>query len=176
MVVAIVVVSVAILFVGCNDGTVEPPNLSRPIVGSNIPDIVRTALEEGQEFELYSLDPKHRDEQAPTEFLRRKIIGKLPIKDEVTRKRIVEAFEEGVQNRPELAISCFNPRHAIRVQDAGKTYYLSICFECENVYVFVDDQEKYSFYFRTAASPEPVFDKILKDAGVPLAQKGGLQE
>jgi hypothetical protein len=63
---------------------------------------------------------------------------------------------------------CFDPRHAIRVQHEGKSIYLLICFECEQVYVYVGDELDRDKWFPIKASAQPVFDEVLKAAGVPL--------
>jgi hypothetical protein len=168
-----------VLIAGCGKQS-SPPNPISTIggnvmnVGSQIPEMVRTALEEGQDFELYSLDPKHRDEEKPSEFLRRKVIGKTLVKDAATRKAILAAFENA--DVDDLYISCFDPRHAIRVSHGGKSFYLTICFQCENVYAWVGDDDEKPLGFKTARSPEVLFDEVLKAAGVPLAAKANLED
>ena len=72
--------------------------------------------------------------------------------------------------------SCFDPRHAIAVKYEGKSLYLSICFQCNQVFVYVDGQNDVALRFYTSDTPEPVFDDVLKAAGVPLADKEAVLE
>jgi hypothetical protein len=158
---------------GCGDHTSNPAwngNLT-----DQISETVRTALEQSSEFELLSLDPKHRDEGSPTEFYRRRVIGKTIIQDTATRNRLLGALDAGVRAE-HINNKCFDPRHAIRVEHGGKKLYLSMCFHCGHVYVFLDDKLVQQDYFGTASSPLPVFDEILKAAGVPLAEDGNLED
>jgi hypothetical protein len=146
-------------------------------LSEKVPEPVRTALEQSPEFELLSLDPKHRDEKSPSEFLRRRVIGKMIVKDAATRNRLLGAFDASVRSeKSAVGAACFDPRHAIRVAHGGKEYYVVICFHCDHVYYFVDNQFDRDNYFRTDISPLAVFDEILKVAGVPLAEDGGLED
>lgn len=144
-------------------------------LSDNFPEPVRTALEQAPEFELLSLDPKHRDETAPTEFDRRRVIGKTMVKDAATRKRLLGAFDASVR-ADNVSKKCFDPRHAIRVQHAGKMFYLVICFHCGNVTIYSDDDVEHRGYMQTDLSPLSVFDEVLKSANVPLAEDGNLED
>jgi hypothetical protein len=144
-------------------------------LSDKFPAPVRTALEQAPEFELLSLDPKHRDESAPTEFYRRRVIGKIKVNDPVMRKRLLGAFDASVRAENESA-KCFDPRHAIRVQHSGKTFYLVICFHCNNVYIYSDDDLDHQDYVSTDISPLTIFDEVLKAANIPLAKDGMLTD
>jgi hypothetical protein len=61
---------------------------------------------------------------------------------------------------------CFLPRHGIRVKHAGKVADFVICFECNNVRVYVDGGAETEFL--VSDSPAKMFNDILKDAGVKL--------
>ena len=67
------------------------------------------------------------------------------------------------------AAACFNPRHGLRVTRNGKTIDFVICFECFQVKVFGGDKDEGGF--RITDTPQPSFDKVLRDAKVPLAAK-----
>jgi|tagenome__1003787_1003787.scaffolds.fasta_scaffold20897739_2 hypothetical protein len=160
-------------FVGCGRTTTYDSWNGK--LTNRIPESVRIALENAPEFELLSLDPRERDEDSPSEFYRRKVIGKILVKDMALRDRLLAVLDAGVRE-PATSSKCFDPRHAIRVRNGGKTFYLTICFHCHHVYVFVDDRLNDKFYFPTAYSPLPVFDEVLKSAGVPLAEDGMLDQ
>jgi hypothetical protein len=164
----------ALALVGCTTATSEPTwngNLSE-----KIPEPVRTALEQSPEFELVSLDPKHRDEDSPSEFYRRRVIGKTVVKDAATRNRLLGALDASVRAEKNMSAACFDPRHAIRVAHGGKEFYLAICFHCGHIYFFVDNRRENENYFATDYSPLTVFDEALKAAGVPLAKDGMLED
>jgi hypothetical protein len=64
---------------------------------------------------------------------------------------------------------CFLPRHGIRVTADGKTIDLVICFECSWIYIYYGDKD--GPHVTTSGGPQPAFDKVLKDNGVPLPKK-----
>jgi hypothetical protein len=69
---------------------------------------------------------------------------------------------------------CFTPRHGIHATRAGATVDLVVCFECLQIYLYVNGSEIRNggeVRFLTSKSPEAVFDKVLADANVPLARK-----
>jgi hypothetical protein len=162
-----------VLLAGCSNHSATPGSVEQP---DEIPDAVQTALEKAPAFELLSLDPKHPDADHPSEFLRRKVIGKAVVTDAATRRKLLDALDEGARTPLGVPPACFDPRHAIRVQFEDKTFYLTICFECNQVCVFVDDRKDGELEFNTADSPERTFDEVLSAAGVPLAEKGSLQD
>lgn len=63
---------------------------------------------------------------------------------------------------------CFHPRHGIHLTRADQVTDLVICFECNQVKVFVDAQSSEGFF--TTSSPHEVFDNALKEAGLPVAE------
>jgi hypothetical protein len=136
---------------------------------NKIPDDLRTALEKGDSFELYSLDPRRSEEKVKDGFHDWKVLGKTTIKDADTRKKLITAFQKGVaENKGEVA-GCFNPRHGIRVTHDGKTIDFVICFECYSVAVHTGDKREAGFL--VTDSPQPTFDAMLKEAKVPLPEK-----
>jgi hypothetical protein len=125
------------------------------------------AVAAATEIELYSLDPSVRGQQDG--FHGWKILGKTTIKEAATRKALADAFKKGVaENKGEVA-ACFNPRHGIRVKHDGKTVDLVICFQCYSFQHFVDDKQGKGGL--VTASPQPVFNKVLTNAKVPLPKQ-----
>jgi hypothetical protein len=53
----------------------------------------------------------------------------------------------------------------------GKTVDVLICFECYWVYVYLDDKEEPADRIAITRDAQPLFDKVLRDAGIPLAKK-----
>lgn len=140
----------------------------------NFPTVAKKALENAEQFELFSLDPPYPND-APFEtgvptFHRWKVLGKVEIADRNTRQRIVAALRKGVAEMNIKSVpGCFSPRHGIRAIRGGKSIDFVICFECWQVEMYAGEQHLTGFL--TTGSPQPVFDAALKDAGVPLAQK-----
>jgi hypothetical protein len=141
--------------------------------GKKAPPQVLVGLENAETFELISLEPmmslEPLDQKSGEERLRgNRVLGKTTIKDKETQVRLIDALKKGAaENVGDIAM-CFNPRHNLRVSHEGKTVDLLICFECLQVKCFVDGQPDVGFL--TSRSPQTVFDAVLKDAGIPLAQ------
>jgi hypothetical protein len=134
-----------------------------------IPEAPRVALEKAGQIELYSLDPSRSDEKPKDDFHGWKVLGKTTVKSADTLKTLVAALKKGVAENEGIVAGCFNPRHGIRVTHDGKTVDFVICFECYQVAVYVDGKREKGFL--VTRSPQPAFDKVLKDVGVPLAKK-----
>ncbi len=137
---------------------------------NKIPDELRAALLKPDVFELYSLNPSRRidKEKIKEEDLLHgyEIYGKLPVKDADTQKKLVTAFQKGVDaNKGEVA-ACFNPRHAIRVKRIDKVYDFVICFQCSSVNVYVDGKQTKGFLITDL--PADTFNKILTDAKIKI--------
>jgi hypothetical protein len=128
-----------------------------------------TAMQHAEHYELLSLDPKHTTTPPPDNFHGWRILGRTMIGDQVTQKKLNDALRAGARENGNMAAGCFNPRHGIDVVSGDKTYDLVICFECLQVQVFEPEQQVKGFL--VSDSPQPVFDHVLRAAGVPLAEK-----
>ena len=84
------------------------------------------------------------------------------------------AVKDGIRNAPKTPKGCFMPRHVVRVAKGGKTVDLVICFQCDNYRVYRVGRDAGSTGGgRISSAGQPVLDKILRDAGIPLAPKLG---
>jgi hypothetical protein len=137
---------------------------SRP---DKIPTPLRSALESAASLELLSLNPLQPLEAKSDDFHHFRVLGKTSISDPATVRKIVTAFESGVSDYDGVPASCFNPRHGIRIDDGAHRTDLVICFECEQVEVFVDGIGLNDLLI--SQSPRDVFDDTLKDAGIEPA-------
>ena len=138
-------------------------------VEEKIPADALAALENADHFELLSLDPAPVLQEKPeNDFHGWKVLGMTEVKDAKTRQKLVVALRQGAKESNGKAARCFNPRHGIRVTGGGKTYDFVVCFECFSAQIIQGGQRS---GFLTTASPQPVFDQVLRDAGVPLPQK-----
>jgi len=132
-----------------------------------MPSAVASALRQADSFELLSLDPEHNRKDA--DFHGYKVLGRTLITDDpATRKLLYNKLQSATRSII-FPMKCFNPRHGISVTAKGRTYDLLICFECLQVYVYEGD--KHELTFTVKADPQPVFDQVLRDAGLPLAPK-----
>jgi hypothetical protein len=90
------------------------------------------------------------------------------VKNRAARTKLIEALRQGIADNTGIAAACFNPRHGIRARAEGKTLDLVISFECLSMQIYLDGKKSSAL---TADTPQETFDKILKEAGVRLANK-----
>ena len=133
---------------------------------NKLPEDVAKILAKAEQIELLSLDPDKRKE-AKDSFHGYKVLGKTALKDAETRKKLVEAFTKGTEGEITPAL-CFIPRHGLRITHDGKTAELVICFQCAQFHVYDSTGKLTSLLINK--TPEPMFDQLLKDAGIPKAK------
>jgi hypothetical protein len=120
-------------------------------------------------FEVISLDPGALEKkEGENRFNGWKELGRVAVKEPAARKALLEAVAKGIKENNGEAAKCFNPRHGVHASFDGKTVDLVICFECLQIAVSGDGGKGHVL---TTRSPEAAFDKVLKDANVPLAPK-----
>ncbi len=124
---------------------------------------------------LYSLDG--RDGLTPEELARASerfhnfpVLGKVEVASAETRRELMAALRDGIAASDGTAAKCFWPRHGLRTVEKGETIDYVICFQCLQLMEYRGEK---SLDRTTTRDPEPVFDRPLKQAGVPLAPKGG---
>ena len=134
-----------------------------------LPQAAEQALRHSERFELLSLNPEHVEEMNQQDgFHGWEILGKAEIKDPSSRAKLVSVFKAGVAENDGTVAGCFNPRHGVSVTHDGVVHDFVICFECYSVEWFVVGSRTNGFLITD--TPQPVFDKALKDAGLPLAE------
>lgn len=144
-------IAAAALFVGCGSS-----KLPGPVAALDIAD----------EFVLLSLDPDRHSEKTGTKFHDWRELGRTSVKERATRNRLLSALDRGAKENDGRVAACFDPRHGIHATSAGKVIDLVICFRCLQVEVFTDGKPTGGFL--TSSSPQPIFDQVLHNAGVPL--------
>jgi hypothetical protein len=130
--------------------------------GGKLPEDVVKVLEAAEVIEIESIDPSV-DKGAGGW----KSLGKTLVKDADTRKQVREALYKSAAEGKGLA-KCFEPRHIVRASANGKSVELVICFQCDRIHI-TRGKDNHDIVAISAAA-EPVLNKILKDAGVPLAK------
>jgi len=143
--------------------------LANPASGEDnaLPEGVLKILFKAEKLELLSLHPEPEKKKPKDHFHGYTVLGKTAIQDVAVRKKLVESFTKGMEGTITPA-KCFEPRHGIRITQDGKTVDLVICFACSQFYVH-DASGKVTKYL-VNATPEPLLDKELKDAGIPKAK------
>ena len=131
---------------------------------NHIPDAARDILEHAEQFELLSLNPERLQRPGILDFHGYRVLRQISIASVETRRQLISALERGVHENQGAMAACFNPRHGIRVVRKGQTADFVICFECLQVHVHGEGAGE----FLVSASPKPVFDKVLRDARIPI--------
>jgi hypothetical protein len=133
-----------------------------------LPDQAKAVLDNPSLVTLYSLEPLEKPGK-DNAFQGWKVLGKTTVKEVEARKKLLSALEKSIAEPGRGGAKCFDPRHAIRATQEGKTVDLVICFECGWVYVYVDGKDVAHVEMDTVA--QPLFDQVLRNAEVPLAKK-----
>jgi hypothetical protein len=138
---------------------------------NRLPDKAKSILDKADQVVLFSLEPVHRKKVKDGFHGWMMILGQTAIKGADVRSQILTALYQGIANRDGKGAECFDPRHGIRATANGKTVDLVICFECNWVYVYYDNDENRQHVAETTRDPQSILDKVLKDAGVPLPKQ-----
>jgi hypothetical protein len=139
------------------------------VAGCDRPDIQPNflqALTGAEQFELLSIDPQKPKTPPADAFHGFPVLGRTPIDDPATRKRLIDALRAGAQDGNIPPATSFKPKHVIRVTSAGTTTDFIVSFATSQVQIFVDDLEKNGFL--VSPSPQPTFDEVLRAKSVPL--------
>jgi hypothetical protein len=102
------------------------------------------------------------------------LLGKKEITDQTERRTIMHAINAAIRAAPHHGVKCFYPRHILRWSNPHHTTDLQVCFECENYELFdvADGNLSWNRRGKIAREGQPTLDRILTDAGIPLAPKG----
>jgi hypothetical protein len=152
--------SVVLLFVGCSKHAKQPQVVTALERLANAPS----------KMVLYSVNPEdHHDGGLHTDavFHGFGILGKAEITDTNEQRALLRALARGASENDDHAAACFNPRHAVHVEQNGQSVDFTICFEC--LQVQTEGFEPGGFL--TSDSPQPTFDQALQAHHLPLAEK-----
>ena len=118
---------------------------------------------------LYSLNPSNvpgsKDTYNERMFDGFPILDRAEISDRNEQRALLRALARGASENDNQVGLCFNPRHALHVEQSGHAIDFTICFECFQV-------AKRGFSpgaFLTSRSPEPIFDESLKAHDMPVS-------
>ena len=134
-----------------------------------MPPAASTALRNAPTLELFSLDPVIRDKTDDTStFHGWKVLGSTKLPAGNSRSSLLDALDTGIAEHDGTVVKCFDPRHGLRVTYQGKQHDFLICFHCYQAQWYIDDAENEGFLL--SRSPQPTFDKLLRDASVTLPE------
>jgi hypothetical protein len=129
------------------------------------------------EVTLFSIDgmsqrnPLDRDKPTDKELLYEfPVLGRVSITDPELQRRVVTAVKQDLNSSKGDRYLCFFPRHVLRVVKAGRTIDFVICFQCNDYHVYVDGEPAKARTRSVDTSSQELLNKILTDAGVPLAR------
>jgi len=126
---------------------------------------------------LYSIDGRDfkpgEEPQTAEKLYGYPVLGKVEITAADQRKLIFATLQEGMARSDGTMAMCFWPRHAIRTLENGRTVDYVICFKCLQLEMHAGDSTSTKPITR---DPQPVFNKLLQTAGIPLAPSMGGEE
>jgi hypothetical protein len=140
---------------------------------ARLPSATRNVLDHADQFVLYSLDPRSVEYLRPPEAYPQEVfhdfpvLGRVEVQDAAKQAELLRALYEGIAAKNIEPANCFFPRHGVRASLNGVTVDLVICFECSQIQIHPAKGKD----VLTSASPQPVFNRVLKEAGVELAEK-----
>jgi hypothetical protein len=143
----------------------------QPFAGFSVEEMSTTGV-----MTVYSLEP---EPQMPEQVQKSKPhshhwleIGHAPLDDPAERETVLRELVANIEaGRGFTAVACFLPRHGIRWTDGENEIDLVICFQCSQV-VRHGNRRGNSFVI-SDSKLEPILDRHLTEAGVPLAPKAG---
>jgi hypothetical protein len=127
---------------------------------AKLPDQAIKVLESAEQLELVSVEPGDGKVE--------KVLGSTVIKDAAKRREVLAALYKSVAEGKSPA-KCFEPRHIIRATSGGTTVEIVICFQCDRLHLRLGKQDEPTVV-PISGSAQTVLNKILTDAGIPLAK------
>ena len=127
----------------------------------------RRILDTSEEFVLLSLqpDPGRLTTNTAEMFHDFPVLGRAEIRDRTRRAELLRALYKGIVDSDGAMAICFNPRHGIRAVTGTNWIELVICFQCYRMREYGTGQGDGA---TTTKSPNEVFNRALKSAGLPL--------
>ncbi len=131
---------------------------------------------------LYSIDGKHSNSKTPEEakiaagwpvvghLYDYPVLGKIEVTDRRQVRDILAAVRRAIRKAPEVGANCYWPRHVVRTVKGGETVDVVICFQCSRYQVYREGKRETEGTQKLSPDDEPLFDKLLSDAGIPLAK------
>jgi len=142
-----------------------------------VPDNLIGIPDDPDEVILFSIDGANTDEE-PEKQVRPKgeellyeypILCRVIVTDPSQRQLVIALVKEDIQIGWPAEAKCFFPRHVLRVVKAGSTVDLVICFQCHKCEMHKNGDSDGGLMQTFGERSLTLLNKILKDAGVPIA-------
>ena len=151
--------------------TLAVPGFFLDRMAPRLPWEIRTILKRCDALELLSISPNRNSaasNSAPVaaSFEGYPVLGRLTLTDPDACHTTVSALLTSIDHATFVEFGCFNPRHAMRARRGTETVDLLICYECNSVVVL---HGKETLKVKVSLSSKAVLNKLLTDAGIPLA-------
>lgn len=127
-----------------------------------LPADALAALDQAEQATLYSLEPHDVVTAEDTALYKWKVLGQSRISGEPLRAARGAYRSAMVQGN--FGFACFDPRHAIRIEDGGHVYDFLLCFACYRMSLYKDGKPVASVGVH--GSPKVIND-VLTAAGLP---------
>lgn len=159
----------------CDEEQTSPPKTESVSLAEEIPASSRTILAAATELELFALHPDRRvEENVRTLNLQGyEALGRTTIDGDLVPDLLGEV-SRGIDRSDGRAALCFMPRHGIRARHEGRIADLVICYECMQIYVFVDGEKVGTVL--TASDATDAVSRIFEAAGLTIDGRPGSAE
>ena len=134
---------------------------------NEIPAEARAVLESADELVLYALHPHDTvtGDERTLNLQRFVALGRAKVTGDAHRDVLKEIFR-GVGDWDGMMAHCFMPRHGVRATKGDTTVDVVVCFECRQVYVYVDDRRLDTIGISNGV--EPAVSKLFEAAGLEI--------
>jgi hypothetical protein len=140
-------------------------------VPKKLSDVSRHILDTSEQFFLLSLEPLYPNQpitQTREKFHDYPVLGRLEIKDPKQKGELLRSLYKGISDSDGNVPACYNPRHGIRAVSGTNWIDLVICFQCKYMQEYGTGS---SAGANTTKSPAETFNRILKQAEVPITTR-----
>lgn len=136
-------------------------------ISTLLPGNARDVFEHPDKLILYSLQPpEHLVIKGLPSFHDVPVLGKVEVSDEEARASIRRAVYDGFARDADRKM-CYMPRHGIRAVKGKQTVDLVLCFQCEQMKIFLNG--KGSDYLGFGGKHYEELDAILKADNIHTA-------
>ena len=142
--------------------------------GSPFAPAVGAVLDAPDAVELLALHPyPHLPQGAPAgeedDFHGYRVLGRAALVDAQRVRALVGHVERGIRASDGTVAACFNPRHGLRFEKAGRTIECLICFECTWIHIYGRGGSEDVTRMLFSAGVEPVLASAMKAHGLTKA-------
>jgi hypothetical protein len=132
---------------------------------NSLPASARGILASADKLEVLSIDVARNKEAE--DFHGFRVLGTATVADKGLRRKLAGAIASAVAESTVYDVGFnYGPRYGLRATSGGKTVEMVICFNCQQVAVYVGG--KLTKECATKRTPLKLLDRILSDAAIPV--------